>query len=67
MDYGFLRNAKCSVKNFLEARPIYKLLVVDDLSYCFVQVQSRVTVHLNFTGMHVTVGHLFWAKLREMR
>jgi hypothetical protein len=42
-------------------------LVVTVLSYCVVQVQSRVTVHLNFIAMHVAVGHLLWAKLREMR
>jgi hypothetical protein len=61
MDFSFLTNAECSVKRK------FKLLVITVLSYCFVQVQSRVTVHLNFTGMHVTVRHLFWAKLREMR
>ncbi len=62
IDYGFL-----PVKQFWKLGQNFKLLVVNVLCYTFLQVQSRVTVHFNFIAMHVAMGHLLWAKLREMR
>jgi|LakMenEpi03Aug12_release.lakeMendotaPanAssembly.Ray.scaffolds.fasta_scaffold4594110_1 hypothetical protein len=46
--FGFLPNAECAVKKIFKLGQNFKFLVVTVLSYCVVQVQSPVTVHLNF-------------------